>query len=92
MEEYGRKEQEKNASLVAKIKDRTVKSCESEDEGKKARHDIAVVRSDDKNAGGVQHFFKSSKKNSAMFPYFEDKIKFDGYGEIIRPEDDVIAE
>ena len=27
-----------------------------------------------------------------MFPYFEDKIKFDEYGEIIRPEDYVIAE
>ena len=92
MEEYRRKEQEKNALLVAKVKDQiTAESSESEDEGKKARHDI-VVRSDDKTAGGVQHFFKSSKKNPTMFPYFEDKIKFDEYGEIIRPEDYVIAE
>ena len=57
----------------------------------KVRHDI-VVRLEDKNAERVQHFFKSSKKNPTKFPYFEDKIKFDGYGEIIRPEDDVIAE
>ena len=92
MEEYRRKEREKNALLVAKVKDQiTAESSESEDEGKKARHDI-VVRSDDKTAGGVQHFFKSSKKNPTMFPYFEDKIKFDEYGEIIRPEDYVIAE
>lgn len=74
------------------MKDQTAaESSESEDEGKKGRHDI-VVRTDDKNSGAVQHFFKSSKKHPTMFPYFEDKVKFDEYGEIIRPEDYVIAE
>ena len=27
-----------------------------------------------------------------MFPYFENKISFDEYGEVIRPQDYVIAE
>lgn len=92
MEEYRRKEREKIGFSGTKTKDQTAaESSESEDEGKKGRHDI-VVRSDDKNSGAVQHFFKSSKKHPTMFPYFEDKVKFDEYGEIIRPEDYVIAE
>ena len=83
-----------------KIKDQIVdESSESDEEDRKVglahltgrnRHDI-VVRSEDKSSS-VQNFFKSSKKNPTMFPYFEDKIKFDEYGEIIRPEDYVIAE
>ena len=83
-----------------KIKDQIAdESSESDEEDRKVglthpagrnRHDI-VVRSDDKNSS-VQNFFKSSKKNPTMFPYFEDKIKFDEYGEIIRPEDYVIAD
>jgi len=67
------------------------------------RHDIVVRSEDGKNnvsgvgasgggGGTVQHFFKSSKKNPTMFPFFEEKIKFDEYGEIIRPEDYVIAD
>lgn len=85
-----------------------IESSEDEDEGgvrrqERIRHDIVVRSEDGKiNAGGVgasgggggavQHFFKSSKKNPTMFPFFEDKIKFDEYGEIIRPEDYVIAD
>lgn len=92
LEEYRRRERERNILAGIKVKDQTVaESSESEDEVKKGRHDI-VVRSDDKGQGAVQHFFKSSKKHPTMFPYFEDKIKFDEYGEIIRPEDYVIAE
>ncbi|XP_046656106.1 probable cleavage and polyadenylation specificity factor subunit 2 isoform X2 [Daphnia pulicaria] len=92
LEEFRRKEREQNILSGIKIKDQiAAESSESEDEVKKGRHDI-VVRSDDKTTGAVQHFFKSSKKHPTMFPYFEDKIKFDEYGEIIRPEDYVIAE
>lgn len=91
MEEFRRKEREKNALSGSKIKDQiAAESSEDEDEVKKGRHDI-VVRSDDKGSA-VPHFFKSSKKHPTMFPYFEDKMKFDEYGEIIRPEDYVIAE
>nr|CAH0112003.1 unnamed protein product [Daphnia galeata] len=91
--EYRRREREKNIlSGVNQIKDQTaVESSESEDDVKKARHDI-VSRTDDKTSAAVQHFFKSFKKHPIMFPHFEDKIKFDEYGEIIRPEDCVIAE
>jgi len=79
-------------------------SSESEDEeilkpnhnahhqsGGRVRHDI-VVRSEENRNSSVPNFFKSSKKNPTLFPYFEEKLKFDDYGEIIRPEDYVIAE
>jgi len=100
LDEYRRKEREKMGPIGMKIKDQIVdESSESDEEDRKVglahltgrnRHDI-VVRSEDKSSS-VQNFFKSSKKNPTMFPYFEDKIKFDEYGEIIRPEDYVIAE
>lgn len=32
-------------------------------------------------------FFKSTKKSFPMYPYIEEKVKWDDYGEIIKPED-----
>ena len=36
---------------------------------------------------GKQTFFKSNKSKFLMFPFHEEKIKWDDYGEIIKPED-----
>ena len=98
LEEYRRKEREKNVAIGLKENDAGQSSESEEEELRKpgqvqcgrVRHDI-VVRSDDKNSS-VPNFFKSSKKNPTTFPYFEEKLKFDEYGEIIRPEDYVIAD
>lgn len=70
-------------------------SSDSEDEQElaaiKGKHDLLVVKSEIKSqagAGGVgvggAGFFKSSKKQHPMFPFYEEKVKFDEYGEIIR--------
>ncbi|RUS90562.1 hypothetical protein EGW08_001650 [Elysia chlorotica] len=48
-----------------------------------------VVRLEGKARTG---FFKQAKKSYPMFPYVEEKIKSDEYGEIIRPEDFVVAD
>ncbi|CAL2045573.1 unnamed protein product [Caenorhabditis brenneri] len=32
-------------------------------------------------------FFKTTKKSFPMYPYIEEKIKWDDYGEVIKPED-----
>lgn len=32
-------------------------------------------------------FFKTTKKSFPMYPYIEEKVKWDEYGEIIKPED-----
>ena len=59
-------------------------SSESEDEREmlniKGRHDL-LIKSENKSQNG---FFKTNKKQHPMFPFYEAKIKFDDYGEIIR--------
>ena len=75
MGEYRRREREKNIlSGVNQIKNQTaVKSGESEDDVKKAWHDI-VSPIDDKTSGAVQHFFKSFKKHPTIcFPIFKTR-------------------
>lgn len=54
----------------------------------KGRHDI-VIKQEGKAAGG---FFKVTKKQYPIYPFQEDKIKSDDYGEIIKPEDYKLAE
>ena len=49
----------------------------------KGRHDI-VIKQEGKISGG---FFKAVRKQHPMFPFKEEKIKCDDYGEIIKPED-----
>lgn len=57
-------------------------SSESEDEievgGGRGKHDL-LVKQETKPG-----FFKQSKKQHPMFPFVEEKIKIDEYGEIIR--------
>lgn len=54
----------------------------------KGRHDI-VIKQEGKISGG---FFKVTKKQHPMYPFHEDKIKSDEYGEIIKPEDYKLAD
>ncbi|KAJ3647638.1 hypothetical protein Zmor_019503 [Zophobas morio] len=54
----------------------------------KGRHDI-VIKQEGKQSGG---FFKVTKKQYPIYPFQEEKIKCDEYGEIIRPEDYKLAE
>lgn len=57
-------------------------SSESEDEievgGARGKHDL-LVKQESKPG-----FFKQSKKQHPMFPFVEEKIKIDEYGEIIK--------
>ncbi|XP_015120715.1 probable cleavage and polyadenylation specificity factor subunit 2 [Diachasma alloeum] len=61
-------------------------SSESEDEIEMGRHDL-LVKQEIKPG-----FFKQNKKQYPMFPFHEEKIKIDEYGEIINPEDYKIAD
>ncbi|KDR21766.1 probable cleavage and polyadenylation specificity factor subunit 2 isoform X2 [Zootermopsis nevadensis] len=88
LEEYQRKERENKEKNQDKNEDVDM-SDESEDEMDslsavaKGKHDL-LVKTETKVQTG---FFKSNKKQYPMFPFFEEKVKFDEYGEIIRPED-----
>uniref|UniRef100_A0A182T530 Cleavage and polyadenylation specificity factor subunit 2 n=1 Tax=Anopheles maculatus TaxID=74869 RepID=A0A182T530_9DIPT len=86
LEEYMRTEGEKlNRSIKKRDLDESSSDSDSELEMNviTGKHDI-VVRPEGRSHTG---FFKSSKKNYAMFPFHEEKIKFDEYGEIIQPDD-----
>ncbi|XP_052767669.1 cleavage and polyadenylation specificity factor subunit 2-like [Mya arenaria] len=54
----------------------------------RAKHDI-IIKQEGKGRSG---FFKQAKKSYPMFPYTEERMKWDEYGEIIRPEDYMISE
>ena len=54
------------------------------DKAVKVKHDIVMKPESAKKQSG---FFKSNKSRFPMYPCHEDKIKYDDYGEIIRPED-----
>ena len=49
----------------------------------KVKHDILMKPEIKKQTG----FFKSNKSKYPMFPFHEEKIKYDDYGEVIRYED-----
>merc|ERR1712233_157605 len=90
LEEYRQKEKEKEkkneSSLVEAALD---EESDSEDEMEvsftKAGDKSKLVKHDSvKKQSG---FFKSNKSRYPMYPCHEEKIKYDDYGEIIRPED-----
>ena len=50
------------------------------------KHDIVMKPEQKKQTG----FFKSNKAKYPMFPFREEKIKYDEYGELIRYEERII--
>nr|CAD7431533.1 unnamed protein product [Timema monikensis] len=87
LEEHQRRDRESKDSRQDNGEDIDM-SDESEDEMDlssvtKGKHDL-LVKTETKTQTG---FFKSSKKQYPMFPFFEEKVKFDEYGEIVRAED-----
>jgi len=96
LEEYRQKEKEKEkktvSSLVeAALDEESDSDTEMEvvvgkggDKAVKVKHDIVMKPESAKKQTG---FFKSNKSRYPMYPCHEEKIKYDDYGEIIRPED-----
>jgi len=93
LEDFRREEKEKNKkahnSLVEEAldvesdSDSDEEMDESLDKGGKVKHDI-MMKPEAKRKPG---FFKSNKSKFPMFPFHEEKLKYDDYGEIIRIED-----
>ena len=57
----------------------------SEDEAES--HDIIMKTSGTEEGSVQQKFFKSTKSKYLMFPFHEERLKWDDYGEVIKPED-----
>ncbi|XP_050341682.1 probable cleavage and polyadenylation specificity factor subunit 2 [Bactrocera neohumeralis] len=92
LEEYLRTQGEKLNRLIVKQDVEEESSSDSDDDIEMSvitgKHDI-VVRPEGRHHTG---FFKSNKKHYAMFPFHEEKIKCDEYGEIINLDDYRISE
>lgn len=84
LDEYMRTEGEKHSAIKLIKRDIEEPSSDSDDDIEMnvitGRHDI-VVRPEGRAHTG---FFKSSRKQYAMFPFHEEKIRIDDYGEIIQ--------
>jgi cleavage and polyadenylation specificity factor subunit 2 len=82
------------AEKIKREKQELESSSESEDEEDqeyvlgKTRHDL-MIKSESKSKAG---FFKQAKKSHLIFPAVEERIKWDEYGEIIRPEDFMVVD
>ncbi|XP_029589152.1 cleavage and polyadenylation specificity factor subunit 2-like [Salmo trutta] len=55
----------------------------------KTKHHDLMMKGDGVRKGS---FFKQAKKSYPMFPTHEERVKWDEYGEIIRPEDFLVPE
>lgn len=90
LEEYQKRERAKQEMMKQEQMETADISSESEDEievgGARGKHDL-LVKQETKPG-----FFKQSKKQHPMFPFVEEKIKVDEYGEIVKPEDYKIAD
>jgi len=96
LEEHRQKEKEKEKKNVSSLVEAALdEESDSEDEmevsftkagdkSKLVKHDIVMKPDSIKKQSG---FFKSNKSRYPMYPCHEEKIKYDDYGEIIRPED-----
>lgn len=87
LDEFERQRETEKAEK-AKAKQEEVDSSdesESEDNGtRQAPHDIMISHETTNKEGG---FFKKAKKAFPMFPFQEDRMKWDDYGELISAED-----
>lgn len=93
LDEYMRtNEGEKTSALKLIKRDVEEPSSDSDDDIEMnvitGKHDI-VVRPQGRTTTG---FFKSSKKQYAMFPFHEEKVRHDDYGEIIQLDDYKLAD
>lgn len=90
LEDFQKRERVKQEMMKQEQMETDDISSESDDEievgGGRGKHDL-LVKQETK-----QGFFKQSKKQHPMYPFVEEKIKNDEYGEIVKPEDYKIAD
>lgn len=103
LEQYRQREKEEKAAELEKKMLDAESSDESEEEmegddigvsvnkakGKAILHDLMLTKDSSKKGTS---FFKDAKKSFKMFPFHEKYIRWDDYGEIIKPEDYMIAD
>ncbi|XP_022083164.1 cleavage and polyadenylation specificity factor subunit 2-like [Acanthaster planci] len=101
LEQYRQKEKERKAAEKMRKGTDMDSSDESEEEmeigevgghkGSKKfiQHDLMLKAESGKKGTS---FFKHAKKSFPMFPFHEERIRWDEYGELIKPEDYMVTE
>ncbi|XP_071478507.1 cleavage and polyadenylation specificity factor subunit 2-like [Diadema antillarum] len=100
LEEYRLKEKEKERErkaneaaqrrLEGDSSDESEEEMEIDDMGRsRTKHDL-MMNTDTGKKG--TSFFKTVKKSYPMFPFHEERLRWDDYGEIIKPEDYMIKD
>lgn len=92
LDEYMRTEGEKHSHIKLIKRDIDEQSSDSDDDLEMnvitGKHDILVRQEGRAHSG----FFKSSRKQYVMFPFHEEKLRHDDYGEIIQLDDYKLAD
>lgn len=88
LEEFEKRQKAKNGRVNKDDDDSDSESDIEMSVISKGRHDIVIKQEGKINTG----FFKVTKKMFPMYPFHEDKIKCDEYGEIVKPEDYKLAD
>ncbi|XP_038072490.1 cleavage and polyadenylation specificity factor subunit 2-like isoform X2 [Patiria miniata] len=101
LEQYRLKKKERNAAEKLRKGADLDSSDESEEEmeigevgglkgnKKYVQHDLMLKAESGKKGTS---FFKHAKKSYPMFPFHEERIRWDEYGELIKPEDYMVTE
>jgi len=93
LEEYRRQEMEKAKAKAAELAGEVDSSDESDaGDGPHAadghtEHDLTLA-----NGKPNPVFYRTSKRQYALFPHAEERVKYDDYGELIRPGEFTLAE
>jgi cleavage and polyadenylation specificity factor subunit 2 len=84
LDEYNKKRAKEKEEELRKQKEMEEEDSDDEEEQTQEKtHDLLMKEGSLKQRG----FFKQASKSFPMYPYIENKVKYDDYGEIINPED-----
>lgn len=91
LEEHRRREKEKKTEdMMAdeeSSSDEEMDTIKASSSSKPIKHDIIMRVPGEGGETRTRTFFKSNKSKFPMYPHHEEKIRWDDYGEIIKPEE-----
>lgn len=84
MDEFERRRNEAKAEKAAQKKKDEMEDSSDEEDEVQDNHDIMIKHESNNKDGG---FFKKARKAFPMFPFVENRMKWDDYGELITQDD-----
>ena len=84
LDEFERRRDEEKAEKAAQKKKDEMEDSSDEEDEVQDNHDIMIKHETSNKDGG---FFKKARKAFPMFPFVENRMKWDDYGELITQDD-----